>query len=219
MSRYGRVSYGFDVPRWGQVQLDHDSKRVEDTVPDSVYVFRAGENNNPNQPPTPDALLMADSWVHTSFVGTRLARLDQLHIENNAQWILNRQLAAEARVQTFTMVNKADYTYELARLRVQAMIKHLYKHVTASDRRRAVESWNQIAPILRVDWTLDGEYFGAIWPAGDGGAVYAHVVARAGLPLYRPGGSGTRATLGKLRADVHGAGHVHRLYYRLQHRD
>ena len=114
VSRYGRVSYGFDVPRWGQVQLDHDSKRVEDTVPDSVYVFRAGENNNPDQPPTPDALLMADSWVHTSFVGTRLARLDQLHLENNAQWILNRQLAADARVQTFTMVNKADYTYELA---------------------------------------------------------------------------------------------------------
>ena len=76
MSRYGRVSYRFDVPRWGQVQLDHDSKRVEDTVPDSVYVFRAGENNNPDQPPTPDALLMADSWVHTSFVGTRFERLD-----------------------------------------------------------------------------------------------------------------------------------------------
>ena len=154
VSRYGRVSYHFDVPRWGQVQIDHDSKRVEDTVPDSVYVFRAGENNNPDQPPTPDALLMADSWVHTSFVGTRFERLDQLHLENNAQWILNRQLAADARMQTFTVVNKADYTYELARLRVQAMIKHLYKHVTASDRRRAVESWNQIAPILRVDWTL-----------------------------------------------------------------
>ena len=196
VSRYGRVSYRFDVPRWGQVQLDHDSKRVEDTVPDSVYVFRAGENNNPDQPPTPDALLMADSWVHTSFVGTRLARLDQLHLENNAQWILNRQLAAEARLQTFTMVNKTDYTYELSRLRVQAMIKHLYKHVT---QERPAAGGGVVEPdrahcARRLE--ANGEYLGAIWPAGDGSAVHAHVVARAGLPLYRPSGSGARAALG-----------------------
>ena len=162
---------------------------------------------------------MADSWVHTSFVGTQLARLDQLNLENNAQWILNRQLAAEARMQTFTVVNKADYTYELARLRVQAMIKHLYKHVTASGPAAGggvVES-DRAHPARGLD--ADGKHLGAVWPAGDGGAVHAHVDAGAGLPLYRPGGSRARAALGQFGADVHGAGHVHRLHDCLQHRD
>ena len=154
VSRYGRVAYHFDVPRWGRVQLNHDSKRVEDTVPDSVFIFRAGEDNNPNQPPTPDPLNMANSWVHTSFVGTKFQRLAKLNVENNAQWILNRQLSAETHLQTFTLVNKADYTYERGRLRFQAMLKHLYKHAIHSGRRRALESWNQIAPILRFDLRL-----------------------------------------------------------------
>lgn len=154
VSRYGRVSCRFDVPRWGRLELNHDSKRVEDTVPDPVFVFRPGEDNAPDQPPTPDPLEMADSWVHTSYVGTRFHRWPGFNVENNLQWISNRQLAADARLQTFTMVNKADYTSELARLRLQAMIKHLYKHAVHSDRRRALASWNQIAPILRLDLTL-----------------------------------------------------------------
>ena len=154
VSRYGRVAYHFDVPRWGRVQLNHDSKRVEDTVPDSVFIFRAGENNNPDLPPTPDPLNMADSWVHTSFVGTKFQRLAKLNVENNMQWILNRQLSAETRLQTFTLVNKADYAYERGRLRLQAMLKHLYKHAIHSGRRRPLESWNQIAPILRFDLRL-----------------------------------------------------------------
>ena len=154
VSRYGRVAYRFDVPRWGRVQFNHDSKRVQDTVPDSVFIYRAGEDNNPNLPPTPDALQMADSWVHTSFVGTEFRRVAPLHVENNAQWIVNRQLAEDARVQTFTMVNKADYTYEVGRLRAQAMFKHLFKRAVHSSRRRPLESWNQIAPIVRCDVRL-----------------------------------------------------------------
>jgi len=97
---------------------------------------------------------MEDSWVHTSFVGTKLSRIPGVHIENNAQWILNRQLRADTRIQTFTLVDKADYLWEDGPLRVQPMFKHLFKRTTRSHRRRPVESWHQIAPILRVDVRL-----------------------------------------------------------------
>ncbi|MEW6755107.1 MAG: hypothetical protein AB1505_29610, partial [Candidatus Latescibacterota bacterium] len=154
VSRYGRLAYRFDVPRWARLQLNHDSKRVEDTIPDPVFIYRPGEDNNPDQPPSPDPLHMADSWVHTTFAGTQLTRWPGLVIENNGQWLLNRQLALHGRLQTVTLVNKADYTWKRGRLVVQPMAKHLYKRVTRTGRHRALESWHQIAPILRLDVRL-----------------------------------------------------------------
>jgi len=151
ISRYARAAYRFDVPRWAHVELYHDSKRVEDTIADPVFIFRAGEDNNPDEPPTPDALHMADSWVHTSFAGTRLTGVS---VENNGQWILNRQLGQDGRIQTITVVNKADYGWQRGRLEVQPMFKHLFKRVTRTGRRRPLESWHQIAPILRLDIRL-----------------------------------------------------------------
>ena len=154
LSRYVRAAYSYDVPRWAQLQFTPDTKRVEDSIPDPVFIFRAGEDNNPDGPPTPDPLLMEDSWVHTSFVGSKLTRIPGLTLENNAQWVLNRQLQAHSRVQTFTLVDKADYTWKRGPLKVQPMIKHLFKRVTHSQRRRPTESWNQFAPILRLDLKL-----------------------------------------------------------------
>ena len=154
LSRYARLACDYEAPRWGEVELRHDTKRVEDTIPDPVFVFRAGENNNPNRPPTPDPLSMADSWVHTTFAGTRLTRVPRLRVENNGQWVLNRQLDPEGRVQTFTLVNKADYEWRRGPLHVQPMFKHLFKRVTRSGSRRPLESWHQVAPILRIDWSL-----------------------------------------------------------------
>ena len=153
-SRYLRAAWRFDVPRWARIELNHDSKRVWDTIPDPVFVFRPGENNNPDRPPSPDRLDMADSWVHTSFAGTRLTRFASLHVENNLQWVLNRQFDRNDRLQTLTMVNKADWTWSRGPAVVRPMFKHLLKHVARDRRRRAVESWNQVVPILRIDVNL-----------------------------------------------------------------
>ena len=150
-SRYLRASYEFEVPRWGRIDLSHDSKRVQDTIVDPVFVFIPGANNNPDQPPQADPLSMADSWVHTSFLGTEVRPLQGMRLENRLQWILNRQLDRSARLQQFTLVNKVDATWRWKRLTVQPMFKHLAKHVTDTRRQRNVESWHQIAPILRAD--------------------------------------------------------------------
>ncbi len=154
VSRYVRCAYFVDWPRRGRLQLNHDTKRVQDTIPDPVYIYRPGEHNNPDRPPPPDPLLMQDSWVHTTFVGTEMRRIAGLHVENNAQWIVNRQLQENARIQTFTLVNKTDYPIDRGRLRIHPMFKHLFKWVDRSDRRRPLESWHQIAPIVRVDLQL-----------------------------------------------------------------
>jgi hypothetical protein len=153
-SRYGRLAWQVAVPRWARVELDHDTKRVRDRIADPVFIYRPGEDNNPDQTPTPDALLMADSWVHTTFVGTRLTRVRGLTVTNNGQWLLNRQLDLDGRMQTLTLVNKADYTWKRGRLTVQPMVKHLYKKLTRSGRRRPLEAWHQFAPILRLDLRL-----------------------------------------------------------------
>ena len=68
--------------------------------------------------------------------------------------ILNRWLDADSRMQTLTLANKADYVWRHGAVTVQPMFKHLFKRVTRTDRRRPVESWHQVAPILRVDVTL-----------------------------------------------------------------
>ena len=75
---------------------------------------------------------MRDSWVHTSFVGSVFSGVARLRLENNLQWILNRQLSVDRRVQTVTLENKADYSWRRGRLVVQPMVKHLFKHVTNS---------------------------------------------------------------------------------------
>ncbi len=150
-SRYGRISYDIDAPRWGRVELRHDSKRVQDTIPDPVFVFVPGANNNPSRPPRPDALDMADSWVHTSYVGTEVTRVPALTVVNNLQWVLNRRLSEGSRRQTIAVTNKADWRWQRGPVTVQPMFKHLYLRGTRSERRRPLEEWHQIAPILRLD--------------------------------------------------------------------
>ncbi|MEW6753730.1 MAG: hypothetical protein AB1505_22525 [Candidatus Latescibacterota bacterium] len=139
LSRYGRLSYRFDMPRSARIQLHHDSKRVEDTIADPVFVYRPGEDNNPDQPPSPDPLHMADSWVHTTFAGTTITHWPGLVIENNGQWLLNRQLGLDGWLQRVTVVNKADWTWRRGWLVVQPMAKHLYKRVTRTGRHRPLE--------------------------------------------------------------------------------
>ena len=74
LSTYLRAVYKYSQPEHFTLDLNHDSKRVKDTIPDPVYVFHPGRIPEPLEPlgmPDPDPLLQQNSRVHTSFFGLR----------------------------------------------------------------------------------------------------------------------------------------------------
>ena len=160
-SKYVRFSYLYSFPKIGELEIAHDSKRVRDTIADPAFVFRAGEDNSPLNPPDPDPMVMTDSWVHTSFLEARYAQIPGMNVINNVQLIRNRQYpdasvhrTKEHLLNTITTVNKAEYRWAWGKLEVMPMVKHLFKKVTRTGRSRPLEHWRQVAPILRVNYPV-----------------------------------------------------------------
>ena len=119
--RYVRTSYRYEAKRWGTVELDHESKRVRDTIPNSVYAFGitlADRELAKASGPIPgdrgfDRLSFKNSMAHQFWLGTAFTRVLNLHVENNVKLVQNHQLPGpgqgDVRLSTFTMVNRADY--------------------------------------------------------------------------------------------------------------
>jgi hypothetical protein len=162
VSSYVWAAYRYQIPRWAEIRLNHDSKRVRDNIPDSVYVYDPVRNVTPSHPPDPDPLLEQNSWVHTSFVGTRFNRLVPLTIENNLLVLDNRiqdlpdtPLSEQDQRRTLTMVNKVDGRWQWGSLTVRPMYKHLWQRQTLHSRYRPSVSKTLSAPILRLDYKLN----------------------------------------------------------------
>lgn len=161
VSTYGVAAYELESPRWGRVRLNHDTKRVRDSIPDSVYVFDPTRNITPLDPPDPDVLQQQDSWVFTTYGGTRFHPVRGLTVENNVQFIQNRRHdlddtpVSEREVRNaFTMVNKVDFEWEWGRFRIHPMYKRLWRRQTLSTRSDPMVSEVQSAPMLRIDYGL-----------------------------------------------------------------
>ena len=161
VSTYLRAAYSYTHLDRLEVELNHDSKRVKDTIPDSVYVFDPARIVTPLEPPDPDPLLQKNSWVHTSFAGVRWSRWAPLHLETNVKQVINRMFDLEhTRVSerdrrvTRTMVNKVDYRLEWGRFTVMPMYKRLWRRVDLDSREGAAVREVQSAPMLRVDYRV-----------------------------------------------------------------
>jgi len=154
VSRYARFSFGYRFPRLGEVEVYHDSKRVEDTIPDPVYVYKPGRNNDPTNPPDPDPLLMEDSWVHTSFVRASFTGVPGLRVSLSMKGVWNLQMDEHDLIRSLAAVQRADYELKLGRLTLRPMLKVMEKQVKRRSRPRPQESWTQFAPILRADVKL-----------------------------------------------------------------
>jgi hypothetical protein len=161
ISSYFIAAYEYENPRWVHIRLNHDTKRVKDNIPDSVYVYDPERGVTPLSAPDRDLLLQKNSWVTTSFAGTRVRPLRNLTVENNLQFTQNRQqdLAdtplSEREVRSaFTMVNRIDYSWEWRRFKIHPMYKRLWRRQTLSTREEPLVSQVQSAPILRVDYAL-----------------------------------------------------------------
>ena len=164
VSTYLRVAYSYAHPERLETEFNHDSKRVRDSIPDSVYVFDPARVVTPPEPPDPDPLLQQNSWVHTSYAGVRLSRWAPLHLETNLKRVANRmfdlgrtRVSERDRRVTRTMVNKVDYRMEWGRFTVTPMYKRLWRRVDLDSRDGAALWEVQSAPILRVDYRVSGD--------------------------------------------------------------
>ena len=163
-SRYLRAAYTYSDPKRVTVHLNHDSKRVKDSIPDPVYIFDTTGEQTPLDPPDPDPLLQRNSWVHTSFVGGRYTRLAPLNLETNVKRVYNRMFdlkntaipEKDTRV-TYTMVNKVDYRWAWGRFVFKPMYKRLWQRQTLDSKRKPLVSTIRSAPILRVDYVISDE--------------------------------------------------------------
>ena len=164
VSTYLRAAYSYAHPERLEIELNHDSKRVKDTIADSVYVFDPARIVTPLEPPDPDPLLQQNSWVHTSFAGVRWSRWAPLYLETNFKQVLNRlfdlgrtRVSERDRRVTRTMVNKVDYRMEWGRFTVMPMYKRLWRRVDLDSREGAAVHEVQSAPMLRVDYRVSGD--------------------------------------------------------------
>ncbi len=164
VSTYVRAVYLYAHPERLEIELNHDSKRVKDSIPDPVYVFDPARIVTPLEPPDPDPLLQKNSWVHTSFAGVRWSRWAPLSLETNFKQVVNRmfdlghtRVSERDRRETRTMVNKVDYRMEWGRFTVMPMYKRLWRRVDLDSREGAAVWEVQSAPILRVDYRVTGD--------------------------------------------------------------
>ena len=164
VSKYLRAAYSYADPKRFTIHLNHDSKRVNDSIPDPVYIFDPTGRRTPLYPPDPDPLLQRDSWVHTSFAGVRYAGFAPLNLETNFKVVYNRMFDLEDTAisekdtrMIYTMVNKLDYRWRWGRFVFKPMYKRLWQRQTL-DSRRAPLVWTvRSAPILRVDYVVSDE--------------------------------------------------------------
>ena len=160
-STYVTAAYRYEFTKHYEIRFNHDSKRVKDSIPDSVYIFNPVRIVTPEEPPDPDPLLFKNSWVHTSFAGLRVTRYAPLNLETTVKRITNRIFdLKETRVferderVTTTMVNKVDYRWQRGRFTVMPMYKRLWQRITLDSRNRPAVSEVQSAPILRLDYQV-----------------------------------------------------------------
>ncbi len=167
--RYVRTQYRYEARRWGAVELDHESKRVRDTVPNSVYTFGLTaferETTKPSGPIPGDRgfdnLLYRNSMAHQAWLGTTFTGVLNLTVDNSFKVLQNHQLPLEGQVEArrtmYTMVNRADYRLRFGHWTIWPQFKRL----TLIERERVEErsgvtlrsqSWT--APIFKVEYQL-----------------------------------------------------------------
>ena len=171
---YFKGTYLYDMPRFAELDLKHDTKRVRDSIPNHVYDIR----NTPNSDgpgagdPLFDALTRRNSLISTSWLGTRIKRIDNLNIINNFKWTRNHQLPGtfrdpflgaseqdDAIVSEVTTSHRADYTWQLGNVVVMPQIKVLWRRITRNPQVELGELDKlleevRVAPILRVDYHI-----------------------------------------------------------------
>ena len=133
-STYRRV-----IPGKARLQWEHEIKWVEDDIPNHTFQYLLDEEEVDVEGGYKsvfviDGLEMRNSTVNRGYVGTHWSPLRGLNLVNNIRYELNGKQQAQfadgaaqeaEELNTWAMVNKADYTGVWWRFRLQPMFKHI----------------------------------------------------------------------------------------------
>jgi hypothetical protein len=164
---YTKLSYRRESPgRWG-IDLFHETKRVEDDIPNPVFRYRV----TPSPARTiyesvfvDDGRTMRKSLVQRGFLGTTVHPIRGLNVAVNVRYEINAQLATtfddgssqpSDRIDMVGVVGRLDHTKAFGNLTVTPMIKYLF----LKKNRRVVgptllEHFSTLTPILKVGYLL-----------------------------------------------------------------
>ncbi len=171
---YFKGTYRYDLPRLIELDVRHDTKRVRDDIPNHVYdIEELRDLGGPAAGASLfDVLSRRNSLISTSWLGTRIERIDNLNIINNFKWTRNHQLPGtfrdsflgvesqtDAVVNDVTTSHRMDYTWYLGNLVIKPQFKMLWRRLTRDPKtdfgkfEKVVEEV-RVAPILRVDYHI-----------------------------------------------------------------
>lgn len=161
-STYGKVEYLYSVPKFGELVVQHDTKRVRDTIPNDIYPIEVdpktsdGSVSDPYDTDGRDPMDFENSMANTSYIGTRYSQVPNLNIINNFLLKVNSKHDTNDRMTSFTEVGKVDYTLNLGKLTIQPMFKYLGLRVKQRNlvEKDWLEKWYETAPILRVNYKI-----------------------------------------------------------------
>jgi hypothetical protein len=164
VATYGKIEYFYNMPKFGELVIQHDSKRVKDTIPNDIYPLNVDPKSgdvyvDPYNTAGRDRLNYANSMAHTSYIGTRYSQVPNLNIINNFLIKRNDMFDPDGDDQTtkYTQVSKLDYTLNLGKLTIMPMIKYLglrEKQRSSDMEDGYVEKWYEVAPILRMNYKI-----------------------------------------------------------------
>ena len=144
---YATASYRHIFPGKARIQWEHEFKLVEDDIPNNTFQYRLNESDLDVEPTyrsdyIEDALNMRDSRVHRGYIGSRWSPIRGVNIINNFRYELNHQREGafqdgteqvEDDLNTWALVNKADYAWNWGKLTVRPMFKHTLLKQDAQD--------------------------------------------------------------------------------------
>ena len=178
-SLYALVSYRREgIGR--RLFFDHHFRRVEDDIPDEFTEFDRENrfvNTNPDnrkfngllrRPAAGsiarrDLLFYQDSYVDETYLEGRLRPwstlnlVQQLRLRLNWQQggrLYNGRFQRERRVDFWTVVSRADYTYQRGKLKVVPQLKFLLLRLKDQQADKVLRSEYRVIPILKIAYPL-----------------------------------------------------------------
>ncbi len=178
--RYLRYRFGLRQGEKGHMTLRGDLKKVEDSIPDPVFVWRTTPNPRDNsnviqdpisynlislRDPDPDPMAMRNSTVSTVQLQSDLEPLAGLSLFTNYKWLLNIQQEdefADGTSQTdetlsrLTMSTRLQYVQSLRNdLTLYARMRHLFWH-DAGYSAATRQHWMTWGPLFEQTLKLTG---------------------------------------------------------------
>ncbi len=169
---YGRVSYVMEGVGWGKLGLEHEIKRVHDSIPDQIVrvsestsrYYYAGEYGVqfPYQKVS-DELNYRNSLVNRSYLSSSLKLFRNLAIVNNLKLEINERhetlfgdgtFQSWDRIRVLAGVHRVGYTFDLDKWNLIPQLKIIY---LKKDRRSVgipLIHERQVIPILKAEYKL-----------------------------------------------------------------